>query len=260
LHTLVGDEEPAGFEAFHVADGRRAANDGWTATTSNAQHTLTVTCDRLRGATACILDRGHNLAGVSVFLETSMDNASWQTVVSPTIPTASLTAPFSNVNGVTTEEAAWGIVFPAVGGLYWRLRIPALGVGILPVVVGLWVGMAYQPPSGFLIPWSEDQDTLVGQETVSEWGWRGRGPVVAMNSGALNMKLLTDDEYDVAPHPIAGHYGWGRPLWICYDQDQADRTFLGIRPFGEFGYGYRNNWWPRQGSVPYIEHEPIRPT
>src|SRR6266550_8178717 len=116
LHTLVGDEEPAGFEAFHVADGRRTANDNWTATTSNAQHTLTVTCDRVRGATACFLDRGHNLAGVSVFLETSMDNATWQTVANPTIPTANLAIPLSNVNGVTTEEGARGVEHEAAHG------------------------------------------------------------------------------------------------------------------------------------------------
>jgi hypothetical protein len=259
LHAIAGDEEAAGFEAWHVADGRRSSLDCWQAITPNVQHTLTITCDRVRGADCAILDRGHNFAGLPVFIESSMDNANWQVAVSPIIPTANLAAPLSNANGVTTEEGAWGIEFPTVvGGLYWRLRIPAMGVGLVPQVVGLWIGKSYQPPANFLNPWSEDQDRLLVAETASEWGWKGRGPAAAPNAGAFNTKLLTDDEYDVARYHVAGHYGRGRPMWICYDQAQADRMFCAIRPGGDLGYSYLGNWFPRQGRIPYEEHEVLR--
>src|SRR2546430_651424 len=89
LHTIVGDEEPAGFEAWHVADGRRAASDCWKGQTANVQHTLTVPCDRARGADCVFIDRGHNFAGLPLFIETTQDNNSWQIAASPVIPSVS---------------------------------------------------------------------------------------------------------------------------------------------------------------------------
>jgi len=260
LHTVAGDEEAVGHEAFHLADGRRGTTDFWSPITANAQHTATVTCDRVRGANCWFLDRGHNLAGVQVFVEVSQDNATWQTLASPTIPSVTSHGTIvTNANGVATEEGAWGqLVSPVGAGTYWRLRIPAMGAGLLPVVVGLWVGMAYQPANNFLMPWSEDQDDLVVKETVSEWAWRGRGPVAAPNTGTMNTKLLTDDEYDLARVTVGGHFGRGRPMWIAYDQLQADRAFLAIRPSGNLGYRYEQSWYPRQSQIQYVEHEPLR--
>ncbi len=258
LHTIAGDEEPAGFEAWHVADGRRSASDCWKGTTANAQHTLTATCDRPRGADCVFIDRGHNFSGLPLFLETTQDNITWQIAASPIVPAVATPGPASNANGILTEEGAWWMTFPLLGGIAWRLRIPAMGSGIVPVVVGLMLGKSYQPASNFFLPWSEDADELLVQETVSEWGWRGRGPAAVLSAAAMNLRLLSDDEYDLARYTVGGHYARGRPMLICYDEPQADRAFLGIRPSGGLSIGYAQNWFPRQGIVPYIEHEPLR--
>lgn len=260
LHSIAGSEEAGGFEAYHVADGRRSVLDYWTGITPNIQQTLTVTCDRPRGANAAFIDRGHNLASFQVFIEASMDNSTWQVMANPIIPsTPSHGTQLANVNGVATEEGAWGMTFPQGAGLYWRLRIPALGANVLPKVVGFWLGMAYTPFNNFLVPWDEDADTLLTTDTVTEWGWRGSGPIATPNVGAMNMKLLTDDEYDLARYNLAGHYARRRPMWICFDTTQADRMFLAIRPeSSQLALSYTRGWFPRSGSIPYIEHEVLR--
>jgi len=257
-HVLTQSEQAPGFESWHIANGRRSAFDYWTGITPNVVQTATVQCDRVRSANCVFLDRGFNYPGFAPSLQVSQDGVTFQTVVTPTLPTAVGPTVLTNSNGVLTEEGAWGLLFTVADGLYWRWSIPPLGSNTLPVTVGLWVGMAYVPQSGFLMPWSEDQTTLTVQETVSPLGWRGRGPRGIPKTGAITTKLLTDDEYDLARFHVVGLFGLrSRPAWICYDQSQADRTFLAIRPSGSGqGYGFEGGWYPRQDRIPYVEHEP----
>lgn len=261
LHTLVGDEEAAGNEAWHVADGRRAPTDYWTGITPNAQRTLTATFDRIRAFTYVGLDRGHNLGTVQVFIEVTQDNAAWQLVASPVIPPIATPGPITNANGITTEEGAWGLYLgPAnpPSGIGVRVRIPALGAGLLPVIVGAWVGMAYDP-GFFLKPWGEDQDDFPVQTVVTEWGWRGRGPAPTPNVGQIGLRLDTEDAYDVARYHLQGHWASGRPMWCLYDQAQADRLFLALRPEQtHFGLNIEPSWSRRSVVFPYVEHEPVR--
>lgn len=264
-HTVAWDETPAAsHEEFRVADGRRSSLDYSTPVTANAQHTLTITCDRARAANCFFLDRGHNLAGLQIFIENSQDSVSWETVASPTIPTASSPGTLSNTNGIVTEEGAFGILFAAPPvqpgtAVYWRLRIPAMGAGGIPIIVGAWLGMAWVPLNNFEQPWGEDQATLSSMETVSEWQWRGRGPTALVRDGSLALKLITEDEYDLARYHIAGHFMRGRPMWVCEDQAQADRTFLSLKTPGHFGFNFAPRWFPRQAmGWQYVEHEPQR--
>jgi hypothetical protein len=257
-HVITGDEEAAGFEAFHVGTERRdAVTNHWAPITANAPHQLQVVCDRLRAANYLFIDRGHNLGGLaSVQLQVSQDGASWETVATFTIPPLSAPGILSNVNGVTTEELAWGITFPVNAGVWWRLNIPAMGAGLLPQVVGLYLGMAWDP--GFFDnPWGEDQTDLVTIEAVSDRGWRGRGPTVPPKAGDIGLKLPTEDVYDVARYHIGGHWSAGRPMWICYDQEEAERTFLALRPVSHLNIGFLPVWFPRQVRFPYVEHEPL---
>lgn len=261
-HSLVGDEEPAGFEAFHVADGRRTPGDRWQATTANAQHILTLTMDRIRWADTFILDRGHNLGGKEVVLECSDDNfTTVQVVADIVIPTVTQGGPLTGAFGVVTEEGAWAIQFPARPAFYWRIRIPAMGVNLVPQIVGAWLGLSYMPSGGALwLPWGEDSNTAQFAETVTEWGWSGRGPVATPNDGSLQIKLSSEFDYELARYHLIEVFGSGRPMWICYDTAQADRLFLALRTKTRLGFEYAPGWWPRQGGIPYQEHAVLRPS
>src|SRR5579859_933531 len=75
--VLTGNEELVGHEAARVADGRRDPNDYWSPITPNNPAYLNYVLDRARGADMLALDRGHNLAGMTVSLQCSNDN--WNT-------------------------------------------------------------------------------------------------------------------------------------------------------------------------------------
>ena len=259
-HVLTYNEQQAGHEFWRVADSRRSISDSWIPVTANSDQWGQVQCDRMRGATFFGLDRGHNLGGLTVNLQISNTGvAPFQTVLSIVVPPTSEPNALSDTSyGVTTEELACLCLFPLVAALYWRLDIPAMGAGLLPQVVGLWTGLAYQPAyGGLLTPWDEDQDDLSYAGVRTEWGWLGHGPVASIRRGEANLRLATDDEYDQA-RLWRAKVTRGAPSWICYDTAQGDRSFLAIRPQGHQGIGYKPRVFPRQGVIQYEEHEALR--
>jgi hypothetical protein len=259
-HSLVGDSEPAGFEGWRVADGRRDPADYWGPSGANAQHTLTLSCDRPRAADTFVLDRGHNLAGYEVVCECSDDNfGTTQTVFDTVLPTASSPTALSDAQGCRTEEGAWIRNFPDRAATYWRLRIPAMGVGLSPIVVGAWLGLSWTLGGNpwLKTPWGEDTDEIRPVETTSEWGWRGRGPTNPVRTTTAAFNLATDGDYDAARY-VRGHLAVNRPMWVCFDQAQGDRTWLALRQVGAEGIEFRPGWFPRQGQFALVEHEPLR--
>src|SRR6266571_8064456 len=105
LHTLIADEQAAGYEVYHLANGRRAPNDRYQSVTTNQARTITLTCDRPRWFNGLAVDRGHNLAGFVVPVLGSNDAfASSQTVWTGTVPPqVTLSGRLDNSNGAVTE-------------------------------------------------------------------------------------------------------------------------------------------------------------
>lgn len=262
-NIITGDEEPAGFEAFRVADGRRSAFDCWTAITPNATHALIIQGDTSRRPDTMVIDRGHNLAGVSgLKYQTSTNGSIWTDVWTVTIPAIGAGGTdCTAANGCTTEEGAWVKNFSAGLGastVWHRLFIPAMGTGILPVVVGLWLGNMWDPGPLYM-PWSEDQDDLLTDEVSSPYGWKGRGPVTARRAGTLNVRFLQLGDYASTARPHLRKFRRGSPMWVCYDQAQADRTLLALSPAGShLSPAFETGWFPRQVPIAYEEHEPLR--
>lgn len=263
-HTLTASEEAAGFEVWRIADGRRSEFDYWTGLTANTQQLITLNCGtQVRAANCLFLDRGHNLAGFSFALDVGFDNVNWQTVVSITLPTVSITNLLTDRSaGVRTEEGAWGMLFssgvtPPYTGNYWRLRIPAMGSGLYPKIVGAYLGMAYQPVNPFLDPWDDDQRSLTAQRIITPYAWQGVGPRGRVRQGSIRFNLNTDGEYDLARLHLGGYYGDGYPTWLVHDIAQADRACLIAVPDGPLSIGFQPNWFPRQTSFNYLEHEPL---
>lgn len=261
--SLSGNEEAVGAEAFHVADGRRSGASYWTPTTANNPAYLTWSDGRLRAADSIALDRGHNLAGYEVLLQVSNDNTTWQTLFDITLPSVTNTAPLDSTVGVRTEEGAWVKRFSLAVGVYWRFYIPAMGANLLPAIVGLWVGKSFYPdatnpqPWDFNLPLSPDGSSLVGQEQTSEFGWLGRGIQGQRREGLIPLRLTSIWDEDPARYNLIEQYGYGRTMWVAFNDAQANRAFQVIRPQPSMGFTRSPNlYWPMV-ELPYQEHEEL---
>ena len=260
-HVVTAEEEPAGFEAFRAADGRRSSLDYATATTANSDWWLKVDCGVARSATCVALDRGHNLFGKTVRVQWSTDDfaVSVNDLVNGVLPTAvGVDASLDAALGVHTEEDAWLKRFASQSARYWRIFVPAMGAGLKPQVVGLWVGLTYEP--GFVnFPVQEDQDELVVAQTESEAGWLGRGFATPRRTGTIHLKLTTTAAYDTARTHLQKNFGKGRPMWFVPDDAKTERAVLTIRPREPLGFTRDLGWFYPQASIAWQEHEPERP-
>lgn len=262
-NASFGDEEATGAEAFRIANARRWSGDRWMPITANVQHTLTVQCDRVRAANMVALDRGHNLAGEEILLRCSQDGGTtWETCFDVVLPTVVGAGTLDDNLGCRTEEGAWLLRFPSRAAARWQLVIPAMGVGLVPQVVGLWLGYAFAPQDGLRFPVAPDQTQLLLEETISEAGWRGRNAPGLVRTDTLNFKMGAQGlyDYELGRYHIQGLFGGGRPMWILYDDEQAHAAVLAIRPGNDtLGFARTPDWFYPQASVPWVEHEPLRP-
>lgn len=254
-HTVDAEEEPSGYEAWRVATGRRSGLQYWTPSTANSDTYVDATCDRTRTANMLILDRGHNLAGYDIELRASQDDfTTYETILDITVP--SVSTPGALTDGVLTEEGAYVKQFDARSYTYWRVFVNAMGAGLQPQIVGLWLGLAWSPDY-LEMPSAKDADDLIVEETVSESGWVGRGPATQRRSDTIKLKLSSYDEYDEARYHIQGLFGAGYPMWIFHHDDQADQGLCAIRQSGShLGFARQADWGYEQVQFSYIEHEP----
>lgn len=259
-HVISAEEEPANFEAYKVGRASRWTGNYATATTANDPWYIQVVCDRIRGANCWILDRGHNLAGKAVTLVASQDNFSTsETILSYALPSASSAGRIDDPLGVRTEEGAHVQRFPMREAKYWRLSVSAMGSGLKPQIVGLWLGMAIELSKLPDMPFSEDVHDLVQQVMESDLGWIGGTKAVQRRSGTLSIRLDTQIEYDSIRSQVQGLFGAAVPTWLVVDSDQAERAMLVRRvPGSAFGFGYSADWWNlRRGQMAFVEHEPL---
>lgn len=258
-HTVAANETASGREAFRVADGRRSSLDYWSPTTANAEAWIKVTMDRVRAFNCIFLDRGHNLAGKTVALDSSFDDfTTYASPFSGVLPSAAAPGAITDSLGVRTEEGAWGYRLSAVrAAKYLRLRVPAMGAGLVPKVVGLWVGLALELP-GLTLPVSHGAHELVGPIAKSDIGWMARGRSVQQRAGVLGVKWTSQFDYALARYHIEGHFGAGRPMWVIPDSEQAERAFQVLRPEGAVvGVRRDQQWFFPAAEIPYVEHEPL---
>lgn len=258
-HTVTASQEPAGTEAFRVGTGRRhALTNRWSPSTANVEHWIQVTCDRLRAADMLVIDRGHNLAGKAVELRVSDDDfATYEVAFSATLPAGPSGGAESATSGAWTEEGAYLRRFDLTAGTQWRLVIPAMGAGLRPQIVGLYLGLSWQPGEYLDLPWAEEETELVYAEARSSAGWVGAADLARGRVGELNVRLDDYLAYDFARYHLEGHFGRRRPTWILYDEDQAERAVLAVRPPGRAGFRFDRGWGYRQATVSWVEHEPM---
>lgn len=264
-HTISANEEPTGFEATQVANCRRSSIYRWQASTANADAHLTVRCDQLRSANCLIIDRGHNLAGETVALRGSSDNFStYRSIFSVTIPSVPGGA-FTNGVPLVTDEGAVIIPFAADAHHDWRVFISAMGAGLVPQIVGLWLGFAFIPATTArlsYLPHDDETFTATFEETASPYGWVGESEGANPRTGILKLKHHANDGFeDIVRWQIMGQWAKARyRAWLIMRRTDAPHRAMLVR-CQKAPIDYRDNVreWPggRTLEAPFIEDQPL---
>jgi hypothetical protein len=264
-HTVSGSTEATGFEAYHVATGRRHAADRWSPTTANASSYVQVRCNTIRAADTLIVDRNSNLisnarAGntSAVTLLASGDNfVTTRSIASLNMPTIPGGLP-SEAYGCVTDEDAWGKTFTVDGAYDWRFHLEALGTGVTPQVGGLWLGKAWAPSSTVLAMPYEDEVTVVGgAESMAPSGWVGAARPSRVRQGSLHIRPKDETNNDMLAYTL-GMLARGFPFWLAFRQtDFPWRMMLARCPKGALAWVYDNRDWhlSRTIDVPFIEEQ-----
>lgn len=261
-YTLTANEEAADHEVWHLGDNRRSGRSYWTPTTDNSS--AWVKADAGSGnspkADMIVVDRGSNLDGEQVTLETSSDDSTWSQVFQATLPTSEATdGDLSASSGILTEELAWMKSFPSTSARYWRLTVSAMGSGERPQITGLWLGDSYEPNLHFARPFSWGKRRVTANETSNALGWRGSTQPAEGREGAYTLKMKNESEYDTARYHIEELYLSGEPMWMVLDQTKAERSWLSRVSPGSGGFEEADDWGFQQISFRAREHQPETP-
>lgn len=247
-HTLTANEEATGHEVEFVATGRRrVALNYWAPTTANAEASVTCTFDAVRGWDMIALDRGHNLAGETVRIRTSSDSFTTYTEDAVTIPSEA--SDFQRLDlspGVLTPEGAW-LYRPGLrSGSAVRFVIDAMGAGLTPKIVGLYVGLSFRPLHARVLPFDH------GRLSVAERQGVVRDPV----TGEIELRLADGTEERQAQRHFRGLFWRHRPMWIVHDDESAEHAVLTQATAGDQGFARTRDWTWMSGPLGYREIEP----
>lgn len=256
-HTLTAEEEASGFEVEKVQNGRRRADDHWEPTTANSASWIKVQCDRPRAANCLIFDRGHNWDGLTASVEISGDDSTYQTALSSvTVPANPAPGRPDTPDGVHTMEGAWIKTFDLDAALYWRIALGAGGAGVVPQLVGVWLGLALEVD--YLdLPSSPNRSSVVVDAQVNQAGWAGSHPTGRPRGGTVDFKVQHFGALGWLRLHLEENFGQpGRPMWIVHDQDAAHLAVLGVRRGDPFGIEQTQQWVRGMVSIPWREHDP----
>ncbi len=255
-HVLSASGEAPDGQAWRVATGRRSAFDRWAPPTFNAPAWLRVTCDGPRTVDTVALDRSHNLTGRRFWIQASNDGfvADFRTVVDQVLPLTPVVSSTLAAGGLTTEGAFLRRVAPVVATSF-RLYVPALGAGVRPEVMGLWLGTGWQPDEYFDLPFDDASIDLRYSPTNTPAGWTGTGRVARGRVGEIGLKLRNAAEYSSARYHIEQGFWRPRPMWIVFDDAAVERAVLAYPPEGRYGFAREVGWAQRQARIGWVEHE-----
>jgi hypothetical protein len=257
-NILTATEAADGFPAFRVADGRRDETY-WTGTTTNTEQRLTLQGGTSRPATMVVIDRGHNLGGKTVHVEYSDNGSSWTTHVTVTIPTT-VGGLLSDTNGCLTAEGAWAKTFSSQNRLWWRLRIPAMGAGLIPQVTGLQIGLSFQQTRGLPFPYSDSENNLFRREVESAAGRIGRSYSYKRRKGTSVVRSDSDAEYanTFGPQLEQVFRDKSAPAWLVLDPATPSKNLINVLSANaDWSFAVDYDAWPfPSASIPWIENAP----
>lgn len=256
--SVTADETANGYDAWHVGDGRRKLGDSWKPTTANAVHWVRVDAGAAVACDTLAIDRGHNLAGRTVSLQTSADLAfsSPTTVFTVTFPSSAAgNTSIDAANGAYTEEGAWIKRFTEASARYWRVHVAAAS-SYVPEIVGLWLGKAWAPPFALQKP-AEDGVYQIGPSDISESarGWWSGGAPWRRAEGRDELRLSEAEEANA--RTLYLEITKRRPFWRVFDTAKAERSILVALPPQSARSAFESSWHPHTLSFNWREWDPI---
>jgi hypothetical protein len=221
-------DDAAGHEAFRLADNLRDMTF-WTRTTSNANSFVDVDCLAPVSPNTIILDRGHNLAGKTVVVNgyddlahTAGINISGNCVI-PTTPGGLPT----DQNGCLTPDGVWWKTFTPSAKRVPSFTVLAMGVGLAPIVTGVYLGTSYRFPEYLNAPAAYDFGTQVTykRNELSRGGVRSKSRPLNFDRLQFSVDLDSGDYagFDVQ---VRNLLRYGQPWWFCLDDSDAPGSGL----------------------------------
>lgn len=246
--TVDAISEVAGRESFRVADYRR--DRSWWQPTSDGGGSDTWVRVHLLAARAVdfvFLDRGHNLAGKTVFLEGGADGIAWPTSVQLNVPASGVVGgtPASPAMAGTEEGASWTIVPATATRLWWRLRVPYAS-GFVPQITGLIVGLKTQL-LGFARIFDEDAGERTQATQVSTAGYRANDTTYAWRTAELSVGMIGATEYDSTFRTLRAQ---------LFERNQPTVLFMDYGTYPERGwmFQYEGTRWGMPKSRVYRDN------
>ncbi|HVX39618.1 MAG TPA: hypothetical protein VHB25_08595 [Gemmatimonadaceae bacterium] len=260
--TLSASDAQTGHEAFRVADYRRERT--WWQPASDAgvlgYHSVVVQLPTARAVDYLVLDRGHNLAGLTIYLESSNDGASWVadgTFVELTVPASGTIGgtPTAPAMANTEEGVTWTLFTALPAALWWRILIPA-STGFLPIVPGVMAGLRTQL-LGHSSVYDEDAGGRTQTTQQSTAGYLASDTTYAWRTAVLDLKLIGATEYDATMRMLRA---------LLFAKNQPAMLFMDYATYPERGWLYRYDgasWGMaksrvyRGGRIPLRELYPV---
>lgn len=239
----------AGHEGFRVADNLRDLTYS-TVAASNTDRVWLVDCTTPVTPNIIILDRGHNLKGAAVTFGGSNDLAlgGGSNLFTATIP-ATAGGLGSDANGCLTPDGVWWKTFSPQSKRVPYFVTPPLGVGIAPIVTGLYLGTYYRFPEFLNAPAAYDYGAQIKymRNDLSRGGVRSKSRPINFDRLPLSIDLDSADYtgFDAEARRLLRY---NQPWWFCLDDSDATGSGL-MRMFqsaGDFNYDPQVNPVHRQ--------------
>lgn len=258
-HTVTAESDVTGHEPFRVGNARRHTTDYWTSDTDNQDSWIRVEMDQARDFDMLAIDRGHNLEGETVQLQGSNDGVGWTTILNFTVPSSVASGgDLRNSPGIKTEEGVYLRQFTTETYSWARLYVPAMGAGLRPQVVGLYVGLSWAPEYPPIMPYAPLSQELRYQVTESDRAWMGSSQAAHRRSVEIALQLGSESEYDDARIHIENRTFRGKVTWFVPDQEKSERAWLGKAPPGQYEFVRNRDWSYWQTRFPLVEESPLQ--
>lgn len=203
--ALDAFSEVIGREAFHAVDYERDRSQ-WEPQTDGGGSDLWIRVHLTvaRAVDYAFIDRGHNLAGKTIYIEGSDDGVSWPDSVALNVPATGVVGgtPASPAMTGTEEGAAWTIVPATTARAWWRFRFP-YSAGFIPRVTGVMAGTRTQL-AGYSRVFDEDSGERTQVSQQSSAGWRATDTTHAWRKVEISLGVIAPGEYDTTIRMLRG--------------------------------------------------------
>lgn len=215
----------AGSELYHISDSLRNVTQ-YAKVETNVAWWIQVDNGAAAPASCLVLDRGHNLAGKTVYLNGGPTSPAANALVNATIPSTPGGLP-SDANGCLTPDGVWWKTFTQANYRYYEYGGSALGVGLAPLITGLYLGDLYRFAEYLDAPGAYDYRRNVrhGKNEVTKGAVRVKREVQVFGEMDIHVQLEEADFQALRPHVDRLLYNT-HPWWVCLDDSTTEGAGL----------------------------------